>query len=271
MKRLLLVFVFLLAPGLRAESIVLDAPVSPGSTITYAQLVAVVFTGAHNDVVGWVTGPEKVLRRIGEKGRTTVPEGSPLGNVEALRIRGDGRTYVVLLIAVDFEGGVPGGGAAVLAAFPEGSAEPVDVADVKRDLWCSFAEKATLAIGADDAFIVTNSHNNSNQGYVDTSLFYIAGGRLRRIDSIFTLSVGGVCGASFDEALTWQTKDEAHDPHPRIVATVALTPVADGGDCPKSPRRHKQVFKAVYRFEDGRYVAAQSTMKVLDRFNRKHL
>ena len=94
---------------------------------------------------------------------------------------------------------VPGGGAAVLAVFPEGSSEPQDVAEVKSDVLCFLGEQPLLAIGPDDSFTVVNHHFNSNQSYLDTARYHVHGGRLRLVDAVFTLSVQGVCDQSFRE------------------------------------------------------------------------
>jgi len=126
------------------------------------------------------------------------------------RWRLDGSYLVLLCTAETNATEVPGGGAEVLAVFQQGSAEPQDVADVKGDTFCSFGEKPELSIGPDDAFTIVNSHSNSNQGYLDTALFHVHQGRLRRIDSVFTLSVRGLCEKSFEETLPVSPRLAAH-------------------------------------------------------------
>ena len=105
-----LIIVLLLAvaatlPGVAdaAEIKDLDAPVSEGSKITYKMLVNSVFKGVRKDkeTGDLVTAEDKTLRRLGEKERTVVPEGTSLSMFKAIRVRGDGRTYIVMFWNAD--------------------------------------------------------------------------------------------------------------------------------------------------------------------------
>lgn len=257
----------------------LDAPVSAGSKLTWSTLVGKALRGVRVDAKSGerLTARELVLRRIEEEERTVVPEGSPVSSVEAVWARGDGKRYVVLLIGVKSdEIPVPGGGATLLAAFPEGSAEPQDVADVKEDVFCSFDEPATIALGPDDGVLVSSSHHNSSQGYQQSALYHVKGGRLRKVDSIFTLRARGACGSSFEEELTWKAQPEKGTPYPTVVASVTLTPTkaepeeqCEGTENPIGP----ETFSAIYRFDDatGRYELAGGNMEKLERFNMDNL
>ena len=271
----------LAAPGAaRAETVDLGDPVEKGSSITYGKLVTSIFKGAHEgkDSSKIVTGAEKVFRQIGTKERTVLPAGTPLTSFDAIRVRGDGRRYLVLLCTAETNATeVPGGGAEVLAVFPQGSAEPQDVADVKGDTFCSFGEKAELSLGPDDAFTIVNSHSNSNQAYLDTALFHVHQGRLRRIDSVFTLSVRGLCEKSFEESLAWRTEPDAACPYPKIVATVTLVhgPSKDEeAECPKRKSKARtETYSESYHWDKGqeRYVSAGKGFEALERFNQANM
>lgn len=257
----------------------LSAPVQAGSKITYMKLVNAVFRGASGDAQGdgLLTASEKVLRRIGEKERTVLPEGTRLTGFEILRVRGDGKRYLVLAITVETdETDVIGGGAFVLADFPEGSAEPQDVAEVKGDRFCGLARDG-IVLGPDDGFFVENYHSNSNQGYLITDLFHIHEGRLRRVDSLFTLSLNGMCRDSFEEVQSWKTEDDPPSPYPKVVVTVTLQMgprVQERSDCPKTKKPAKpQVFTDTCRWDKakGRYVSGEGNIDKLDDFNKNHV
>jgi hypothetical protein len=256
----------------------LDAPVSAGSAVTVRTLLAKVFKGVGDDAEsgGIVTASEVVLRQLGVKDRTVLSGGARIADVETLRVRGDGKRYVVLLVGVESdETYVPGGGAAVLAVFPEGSSEPQDVAEVKEDVFCSFGEPATLALGPDDGFLVTNSHSNSSQGYLITALYQVRGGRIRRIDSIFTLRSRGSCASSFEQELAWTTVAEKGSPYPKIVATVTMAPpTEDDVECQEGEKPVKrEVFTGSWRFdrEKNRYVPAGGNLDRLQKLNMENL
>ena len=264
-----------------AEPVVdLDAPVATGSDITYKKLVDSVFKGVKEDSEsnGRLTASEKVLRRPGTKDRTVLPEGTRLDSFEAIRVRGDGRRYIVMFWnAVSDATDVPGGGAAILAVFPEGSAEPQDVADVKGDVFCSLGGGQLLPIGPDDGFTIANSHHNSNQGYLNTTLFHIHEGRLRRVSEVFTLRLNVACEKSFDQKLAWRTEPDGDKPYPKVVAEVTLTMgigKEEGGDCPKGKQGfRKQVFSQIYCWDKAKnlYVAEGKGFEALDRLNKKSL
>jgi len=269
------------APAARGQLVTglasgLDEPPDAGSKLTVRALVAKLFKGVRDDEAagGLVTSSEVVLRQIGVKDRTVVPAGSRISSVETLGVRGDGKRYVVLLISVESdEIYVPGGGAAVLAVFLEGSGEPQDVAEVKADVFCSLGEPSTLALGPDDGFLVTNSHSNSSQGYLITALYQVRGGRIRLIDSIFTLRSRGSCAYSFEQQLTWTTETVKGSLFPKIVATVTMTPPVGEGeelDCAEGEKPVKrEVFSGDWRFdkEKGRYVPAGGNLDRLQKFN----
>jgi len=255
----------------------LDTPIAVGSALSYRQLVDRVFPGSGKaGGQGEVsTVAEKVLRRLGTRQRTVLSEGTRLTGFEVQRVRGDGRRYLVLR----WDAEPPDGdmGASVVAVFPEGSAEPQDVADVQDDRFSSFGSRALLPLGPDDGFTVLNAHHNSNQGYLETLLFHIHEGRLRQIATVFTLRVRGACEHSFDEALAWRTVPEAGTVYPKVVATVTLTRGPDKEEsegCPtRTRKRTQETFSGSWRWDKAkqRYVADGSTQSLerLQKFNQK--
>jgi hypothetical protein len=161
----------------------------------------------------------------------------------------------------------------VLAVFPEGDSEPQDVADVKSDQLTSLVDQPPLPLGQDDGFFVKNHHFNSNQGYLDTSLFHIRQGRLRHIGNVFTFTLRGMCARSFEQTLHWRTEPAGASPYPAVVATVTLTPGPgeyEAQGCPKRPPARPKTYSQTWKWNQAaeRYQKAGDGLRELERFNR---
>lgn len=285
MKRLLVLLLLIaFVPAVHAASRAKtprgpDAVAEKESGLDFVKLLDSVFKGIHEDAEtnDLVTAAEKVLRRAGTRERSVLPEGTRFNSIEAITVRADGRRYTVLFCSAEtVETEVPGGGAAILTVFPEGGAEALDVIEVKNDRFCSIDASRMLSLGPGDAFTITNSHHNSSQGYLNTTLFHIHGGRLQRVAEVSTLRLNGPCEKSFDEKLSWRTGNDPAAPWPKVIATVTLTMGIgkdDGGDCPGSRQGfRKQVFSQTYRWNKAKdfYVKEGKGFNALDRFNSRH-
>lgn len=250
-----------------------DSKVGPEFTLTYVQLADAIFKGATTDAASGQlkTVAEKLLRQPGTKERVTLPEGTPLGPVEVLTMRGDGRRYLVTLWTAEASVGYPGDRATVLAVFPEGACEPTDVVSVQTDVFCDTGDGKLLSIGPDDAFFIRNSHSNSNQSYLNTGLFHIVDGRLRRITEVFTFGVRSSCAHSYKETLDWRVEPVSGSPYPRITATVNLSPTDDCKTSKASPK--PRIFTESYRYDAAgkRFVPQGKGFAVLDAFNEKNM
>ncbi|MDS4058414.1 MAG: hypothetical protein RKP73_07565 [Candidatus Contendobacter sp.] len=220
---------------------------------------------------------DKALRMPGtSKTRATLPKGTTLGSPESLDVRSEGKQFKLLL----WEGTRPDGGedggfgesVAVLAVFPEGSIEPIDVAEIKQDRDTALGKRINL--GDDDAFTVLNAHHNSNQGYAITDLFHLREGRLRHIANLFTLSSNCCCGESFKEELHWRVEPDGTN-LPRIVATIELTqaPKEFTEGCDRKPKPQVESFKNVYRWDamKQRYLHEGGNSSRLDKWNQQRL
>jgi hypothetical protein len=250
-----------------------DAKIGPESLLTYAQLAETLFKGAtgNPDSGELTTVEDKVLRQPGTKARVTLPEGARIGSVAAFLVRGEGRRYLVTLWSAVADMGTPGDGATILAIFPEGEREPTDVVSVQTDVFCDTGDGKFLSIGPDDAFFIRNSHNNSNQSYLNTGLFHVVDGRLRRIAEVFTFDVRASCAHSFQETLDWRVEPVSGNPYPSITATVKLSPADDCKTSKASPK--PRVFTESYRYDAAgkRFVPQGKGFGVLDAFNEKNM
>lgn len=241
-----------------------------------------IFPGAERDKSGnLVLAGDKLLRMPGtSKRRASLPEGTQLGTPSALLVRSEGRRFHVLLWEgfrpESSEDGGFGEAVAVLAVFPEGSSEPSDVAEVKSDRETWLGKSGLVNLGAEDGFVVANTHHNSNQGYLIATLFHLRDGRLRQIATAFTLSNNAGCRGSFDENLRWRTEPDGDGP-PRVIAEVELihnpkdaTDSCEGGRAPK-PR--SETFADSYRWDaaKSRYLREKGNSAQLEKWNRKNM
>lgn len=251
----------------------LDTAVAPGSDLTYARLGQAVFRGVARDEAGggWAITADKVLRQPATRERVTLPAGAKVGSVESFRVRGGGRVFLVTVWTVAAQIEYPGDRATVLAVFPDGQGEPTDVASVQTDVFCSVQTKELFDLGPDQGFAIYNRHSNSNQSYMDSGLFHIVDGRLRRIASVFTLDVRMDCGSTFFEVLRFGVSPRPGSDRPDVTATVALSPRADcpGGKTSVRPR----TFRETYRFDPAHkgYLPLGKGFAALDAWNEKNL
>lgn len=259
-----------LAANASADASVFDAPILPGDARTPAALARKVFPGLdETGADGPVTAREQVLRQPGTKERFTLPAGARLTGATPLAVRGDGRSHLLVLWQFEADTDTPGGGAAVLSVFPEGDLAPTDVVSVQTDAFCDLGDGKLLPLGPDEAFFLRNHHFNSDQSYLDTGLYHVVSGRLRRIAQVFTLSVRGGCDTAFDERLDWRTQARPGAALPDVTATVRLAP---GEGCRKGPLgAAAREFRETYRHDAhlGRYVARGDGFAALDAFNAK--
>jgi hypothetical protein len=239
-----------------------------------------IFPGATlDDQDKLVLDADKTLRMPGTtRRRAELPEGTTLDSPWfPLTIRSQGKTFTVLLWEgerpANSENGGMGPSVAVAAVFPQGSIEPTDVAELKQDRDTTLGE--VIKLGEEDAFIVRNTHGNSGQFYTLTDLYHLRDGRLRRIDTILTLTNNCCCANAFGEGLSWRTEPDGANP-PRIIATVTLNHApkefTDGCDRKLKPRT--EIFESTYRWDatKGQYRDAGSNdFERLDKWNVRHM
>lgn len=251
-----------------------ERPAWPGSSLTFLRLGQAVFPGARADGEGnglFVTTREQVLRQPGTRERATLPEGTRITELEAFTVRGEGRRSLVTLWNAAVSVGHPGETSWILAVFPEGAGEPTDVVSVQTDVFCDIDDGKLLALGPDDGFFIRNHHNNSNQSYLDTGLFHVVDGRLRRVAEVFTLEARLDCAHTFFEALSWRVVPGADGGRPRVGATVRVSPRTDcpGGKTVVRPREYKET----YRWDPAgrQYRPEGRHFEGLDKFNTDNL
>jgi hypothetical protein len=122
---------------------------------------------------------------------------------------------------------------------------------------------------------INNSHHNSSQGYLISTLFQLYQGKLQSIDSIFTLSNHGLCD-SFSETLTWKTAKPSGARHPAFSAQVLLkykSARSDDEDCRHKKMLKNRVFSKTYHWNPRahRYEGDDRQFAHLQHFNEQNL
>lgn len=223
-----------------------------------------------------LTVSEQAIPNIDSKEVTELPAQSRFTEFDARLVRSDGKQYLVTLWNAETDATeVPGGGAAILAVFPVHSDKALDVVSVKADRFTFFGEQMPPRLGNHETFIIGNSHHNSSQGYLISSLFHIHRGKLQQIDAVFTLSAHGLC-ESFSEVLSWKSLKHRGSVYPPFIATVNLVAKSENSDdesCAKQKPVHSRVFTKTYRWNkrQQRYEGDNKEFDMLEKFNEKNL
>lgn len=232
--------------------------------------------GTLNELNEYVTAKQKTLRIPGAtKERTVLPKGTALSIPSRIFVKSETKNYTVVL----WEGVIPGSGTdkpygnliAALGIFPEGSAEPTDVAEVKTDQFTYFGADSLLELGEEEAFTIVNHHANAGQPYYSSDQYYIRAGRLSLIGSVSTLGCMSGCADSFREDVEWITDSLSNENHPDITVVVDLVhaPEEYMNDCDENVEESTESFREVYRWDSGKfkYVKTGGNMERLDKWN----
>lgn len=249
-----------------------SAQPAPSSSVA-ARAARVFHVGGGADAQ--VLRTEMVLRMPGtSRERARLPAGSRVGEATTRRVQAQGRAHDVVLWDIERPAEADGGfgdAAAVLAVFPADGLEPTDVVEVKTDRDTAIGE-SLVPLGTAQAFTLRNAHHNAGQPYLETALFHIHGGRLRRIARVFTLGDLSGCERAFEETVSFATRDEGQ-PLPAVIATVVLVQAPTHthdtcGDGPR-PRERRRTFQQTYRWDPRKaaYLDAGGTLAQLDAFN----
>jgi len=218
-------------------------PVTAGSSTTYADLLKLIFpdfAGApvqEFEVLAHKTVP---ARHITDDHEVIALEGDIKFNLfVVLPIRSQGRDLLLLQVdpvaTIELEDGSKRfKGYSLLALYENGS--PPKLIDIMTDRFNGFWSKNPVVKlnAATDAFLVSNSHHNSNQQYTNVRMLFVNENRLQEICSIFTLNVKSYCN-NYVSTLVFRTVPGRNDAYPPVVATIKLQREPSPRDC--QPRR----------------------------------
>jgi len=215
MRRLVLAFIILATTvPCYAQTFGLDEPVPGHPETTVAALFEKLVPGLVIED-GMATGEVDLdLPHIVDQDYLTgAPTQVNLGHVTILAIEAEGAGRLLLFSELGDDG------TAVLALFDDDLAL-LDAVQVGTDRFTALGEAPLLRVGPQDqAAILTNSHWNSNQGYVDTLLVTVRDGKFRLVDRIFTFSDHS-CNYERRQSLKLEAGDDGLGSHWPIRATV---------------------------------------------------
>jgi hypothetical protein len=128
-----------------------------------------------------------------------------------------------------------------------------------------------MAIGADtDLFIVSSSHDNSNQSYeLDTPMF-LHGGKLQTVTTLFAFG-NAFCRYKETQSPAYTTKPGSPYYALAISVTVEVTRYdeSDCGDEKKPPKAGKTVYSDIYRWNGKDFMPTTKAVERLSDANWK--
>ena len=219
---------------------------SLGGNWTAADGAAHLFRHGHLDADHFVVSDDKLLRKPDSTtDRTTIPANTRLKAPQEQKIRSEGKLYHLL-----YWGDSENSDFSILAIFPDGSPDPIDVADVKGDRETYFG--SPLSVGNEDIFAITNAHLSAGEDYHAESMFRLRRGRLSLVARVFTGS-RGLC-PRYAEVLQWKVKPSAGSAMATLIAAVDLvTNPKDGlpSDCKEQSKTKEShhLFEESYQWD----------------------
>jgi hypothetical protein len=272
----------------------LSTPVSPGSKTTYSDLVKLVFPdlspedGAAHETIS--------LRHVsGDHERMALHGDFKIDSFESIQIHDSEGPLVVIEIDVttddDSRATAYGADSSIVAAFRIApSVKLLDALDVKTDRFTGIMQKTPLIRIAptQSAFLISNSHSNSNQSYELISGFFIRNRRLQPLftspptrpggrpaaGDLFLLDDRGFddksrCEVATDEIPTFLSSPQPGKPYYKVGVRVRVTRTAGGDEC-KSPKRRSTYYRGGWEWDDSakRFSpSAGGNLEVLDKLN----
>jgi hypothetical protein len=262
------------APLLSADD--LHAPIQPGSKVTYADLVGIVFPAFERDkddpsaIVADTSAP------IRQSDNSRKPWDGPLkvtgfGSVD---IRIPGGPQFLLTFQVDDGGnGVPINAFALFKLAPrpllldviEAPGFPDDPGGIVR----------TLTLGPhSDALIYGARHSNSQQGYERSGILYVWGGRIDTVYDVMLLNCRGCKDGDFEQSATIDTLKDPGREFDQVAIKIKLKRDADPPDSDHRPRRraYRRVFSGTFRWDPvkHRFTTFSKELGVFEAFNERN-
>lgn len=133
--------------------------------------------------------------------------------------------------------------------------------------WFDFQEK-----GANDGFLLENSHFNAGESYLHKELVLIRNGRFQTVTGVFLYETQG-CGMSYTETASFDLVPDPGRRLPKVVTTVRLVKEPDGDHCEKQTGGYTRTFRGTYRWDQrkARYVGNDAQLDKLDKFNERRI
>jgi hypothetical protein len=299
-RLLLIVSLFLFAAGTafgQAKTVTdLSSPVSPGSSAAYSDLLKLLFPDLSADT-GSATRTVPVRLSSRKYKPISIHGDFKIDSLEAIQVRDPRgpRLVIELDIATDDDTGDVGfaGAAGIVAAFQiSPSLRLLDALEVKTDRFTGFDEPALVPISENQsAFLISNSHSNSEQSYQLISAFFMANNRLQPVfttvfprrrkivqgDDLFLLSDRDFdektnCLVTTEESANFFPIRQPGNTYFKIGVKVKVTTTVEGDEC-RSPRHHSRYFRGAWAWDSTarRFRPSAGNLDLLDAFNEKRM
>lgn len=264
----------------------IDKPVTAGSSTTYLDLLKLIFpdlystSGETSEAMANKTVP---VRHIDGDHAEEALEGDINFNLfVVLPIRSQGRELLLLQIDPKITNELEDGRKDVeersLLALCQNGSPPklLDVMDIKSDRSNGFWSKNPIVKlnSATDAFLICNTHHNSNQQYTTIRMLFVNENRLQEICSIFALDLKTYCESFASTPVFW-TVPSAGEDYPKVVASIKLKMEPSPSDCKPRIRGFTKKFRAEFRWDKVKKQYKQTSanaadLKWLDKFYEEH-
>jgi hypothetical protein len=271
----------------------LSSPVSRGSSVAYSDLLKLVFPDLSADARS-ATRTVPVRPAFSRNHKPKSLHGNfKIESLEAVELRDPQGPRLVIELDNGADTGEGAFGCAIVAAFQiSPTLGLLDALDVKtdRDTW--FNEPAVIPISANQsAFLVSNSHSNSEQSYQLISVFFLENNRLQPVftpevprrrkivqgDDLFLFGDRRFdertnCDVNTDETASFFPIHQPGNTHFTIGVRVRVTTTFEGDEC-RSPKHHSRYFRGAWAWDSaaGRFRPPPGNLNLLDRFNEKRM
>jgi hypothetical protein len=252
----------------------ISTPVSLGSKTRYSDLVKLVFPdlspedGAAHETIS--------LRHVsGDHERMPLHGDFKIDSLEAIQMHDPEGPLVVIEIDVttddDSRATAYGADSSIVAAFRiSPSVKLLDAIDAKTDRFTGILEKTPLIRIAPNqsAFLISNSHSNSNQSYELISGFFIRNQRLQPLftspptrpggrpaaSDLFLLNDRGFddksrCEVSTDEIPAFLSSPQPGKAYYKVGVRIRVTKTAGGDEC-RSPKHRSTYYRGGWEWDD---------------------
>ena len=269
-----------------------SAPVSPGSTAKYSDLLKLVFTDL-SDEDGSAHQTIPIRHVSGDHERNPLHGDFKLDSFEVLSLRDREGPLVVLEIDIttddDSRSTNYGADSSIVAAFRiSPSVKLLDAIDVKMDLFTGIREKpSVIRIGPDQsAILISNGHSNSNQSYELISALFLRNQRFQPLftapskrpggrpeaSELFLLSDHGFddktrCEVSTEQTVEFLPTPQAGKPYSKVGVRIRVIRTATGDEC--KVRRHRSTYyRGAWQWDDSAKRFSPAPGGTLDAFDK---
>jgi hypothetical protein len=261
-------------PLLNADD--LHAPIQPGSKVTYADLLRIVFPAykQDNDDPSAIVAETSAPVRHSDNSRQ--PWDGPLkvtGFANANIQISDSRQFLLTFHVDEGGNGAPTNAYALFKLEPkpvlldliEAPGFPDDPGHVE----------SKLNLGPrTEALVYGCNHFNSQQGYEGSSILYVWGERINTLSEIGLLSCKGCSDGDFEQSIAIDAIKDPEREFNQVEIKVTLKRDADPPGSEHRPRRraYRRVFSATYRWDPAKheFTTLSLELKALKAFNKRN-